>query len=80
MPSRKEQDSFTDAGILHTILNQNICEENTNNIYVYIGTYDYNDDCDIVHGSGAIQLPDDSLDYGWKMYKNIELNYWNAFK
>lgn len=80
LPTSKEQSNFTDAGILSAILNQNISEENTNNIYVYIGTYDYSSDCDIVHGSSVIQLPDDSLDYGWKVYKNIELNYWNASK
>lgn len=79
LPTSKEQEFLTDAGILSTILNQYISEENTNNIYVYIGAYGY-DDYDIVHGSSIIQLPDDSSDYSWKTYKNIELSYWNASK
>lgn len=79
LPSRKKQEFLTDAGIFSIILNQYISEENTNNIYVYIGAYGY-DDYDIVHGSSIIQLPDDSSDYSWKTYKNIELSYWNASK
>lgn len=79
LPTSKEQEFLTDAGILSTILNQYISEENTNNIYVYIGAYGY-DNYDIVHGSSIIQLPDDSSDYSWKTYKNIELSYWNASK
>ncbi|MBP3461582.1 MAG: hypothetical protein J6K21_04155 [Bacilli bacterium] len=79
LPSRKKQEFLTDAGIFSIISNQYISEENTNNIYVYIGAYGY-DDYDIVHGSSIIQLPDDSSDYSWKTYKNIELSYWNASK
>lgn len=76
MPSPKEQNDLTDTAIFVTISNQTISEENPNNIYVYIGTYDYRSE----HGRDVIQLPDNAMVYGWKKYKNIELNYWNAEK
>lgn len=73
LPSLDERKSMTDEHLLWIAANQVILEQNTNNIYVYMGTYDYSSEGDIVHGSRVIELPDDSTDFGWKLYKNIEL-------
>ena len=45
---------------------------NTNNIYVYIGTYRYNDEIDIIHGSkdDRVAFFDKKADY--RVYRNIE--------
>ncbi len=45
----------------------------TNHIYVYMGSFKYDSESDIVHGPGVIQVPDDNPNFSWKDYKDIEL-------
>lgn len=53
-------------------------DDQTNHIYVYMGTYGYDGDDDIVHGRGAVEFADDNPNFEWKAYKNIELRYSDA--
>ena len=50
-----------------------IKEDDTNGLYVYLGTYKYNDEVDIVHGSRDYRVPYDSEDADYRVYQNIEL-------
>ena len=50
-----------------------IKESDTNGLYVYLGTYSYNDEVDIVHGSRDYRVPYDSPKADYRLYQNIEL-------
>lgn len=52
-----------------------IREDDTNKIYVYLGTFEYNNEIDIVHGSRDFRVKDDSEDADYKVYRNIESDY-----
>lgn len=49
-----------------------IGEDETNGLYVYMGTYRYTDEIDIVHGSHDIRVLYDSIDADYRLYRNIE--------
>lgn len=49
-----------------------IKESETNGIYVYMGTYRYSDEIDIIHGSYDVRVPYDSIDADYRLYRNIE--------
>lgn len=49
-----------------------IKDEDTNEIYVYMGTYKYSEEMDIVHGSRDIRVQYDSIDADYRVYRNIE--------
>ena len=49
-----------------------IGEDETNGLYVYMGTYRYTDEIDIVHGAHDIRVPYDSIDANYRVYRNIE--------
>lgn len=49
-----------------------IKDSETNKIYVYLGTFKYNDEIDIVHGSRDFRVKDDYKDADYKIYRNIE--------
>jgi len=49
-----------------------IRENETNGLYVYLGTYRYNDEIDIVHGSYDKRVSYDSIDANYRLYRNIE--------
>lgn len=49
-----------------------INDDETNELYVYMGTYKYTDEIDIVHGSHDIRVPYDSIDANYRLYRNIE--------
>lgn len=50
-----------------------IKESDTNGLYVYLGTYAYNDEIDIVHGSRDYRVSYDSPKADYRLYQNIEL-------
>jgi len=52
-----------------------IKEEETNGIYVYLGTYRYSDYCDIVHSSSDERVDDDSPCANYRLYQDIEQYY-----
>lgn len=58
----------------HHYLNK-IKKEDTNNIYVYLGTYKINEEIDIVHGSSDFRVNYDSPSADYRIYKNIEYPY-----
>ena len=49
-----------------------IRENETNGLYVYLGTYRYNDEMDIVHGSNDYRVSYDSPNADYRLYQNIE--------
>lgn len=49
-----------------------IGDDETNEIYVYMGTYKYSDEIDIVHGSSDIRVSYDSPNASYRLYRNIE--------
>lgn len=59
------------ASMYYMYLHQ-IKDEDTNEIYVYMGTYKYSDEIDIVHGSRDIRVQYDSIDADYRVYRNIE--------
>lgn len=67
-----------DDSIIEKAANEIQYEENTNNIYVYMGTYVHDNDFDIVHGRGACEVFDEYPNFDWKEYMNIELRYYDA--
>lgn len=52
-----------------------IGKDDTNKIYVYLGTFEYNNEIDIVHGSRDFRVKEDSEDADYKVYRNIESDY-----
>lgn len=49
-----------------------IDEKDSNGIYVYLGTYKYTDEIDIVHSPYDISVPYDSTVADYRVYQNIE--------
>lgn len=49
-----------------------IDERDSNGIYVYLGTYQYTDEVDIVHAAHDISVPYDSPVADYRVYHNIE--------
>ena len=49
-----------------------IGENDTNGLYVYLGTYSYNNEIDIVHGSNDYKVPYNSPNADYRLYQNIE--------
>ena len=63
-----------DNEIFFTAMNTLGPEDSTNNIYVYMGTYADVED-DMVPGTKGVKTQnDDEPNFGWKLYKNIELS------
>lgn len=52
-----------------------IQKENTNDIYVYLGTYKNNEEVDIIHGSSDFRVNYNSSEADYRIYKNIEYPY-----
>ena len=52
-----------------------IKKEDTNGIYVYLGTFEYNNEIDIVHGSRDYRVSEDSKNADYKVYRNVESDY-----
>lgn len=59
------------ASIYYRYLYQ-IKDEDTNDLYVYMGTYKYNDEIDIVHASRDIRVSYDDIRANYRLYRNIE--------
>ena len=49
-----------------------IKENETNNIYIFLGTYMYSDEIDIIHGSNDIVVEYDSPNADYRTYFNLE--------
>lgn len=73
-----KQINLSDSDIItsfyHRYLSK-IKEEDTNGIYVYLGTYEYNHEVDIVHGSNDFRVNYNSPQANYRIYKNIEYPY-----
>lgn len=76
--SSYKKEELTDEKIIYSASYEIGNGSETNNIYVYMGTFDYDNDYDIVHGPGVIKLSDNATDFGWKSYRNIELRSFEA--
>ncbi len=64
-----------DDQIVSSIYNKYIYliqEDETNGIYVYLGTFRYSDEIDIVHSSCDIRVKYDDKRADYRLYKNIE--------
>lgn len=57
-------------GYLHKIK-----EDDTNGIFVYLGTYAYSSEIDIVHGSSDIRVNYDSHSANYRLYQDIEYSF-----
>ena len=55
-------------------------EKDSNGIYVYLGTYKYTDEIDIVHSPHDIRVPYDSTVSDYRVYQNIEEFFLNKFQ
>ena len=45
-------------------------------IFIYMGTYKYSDEIDIVHGSNDIQVSRTNRDANYVLYQNLEAKYY----
>lgn len=70
----KSSDKEIITSFYHHYLSK-IEKEDTNNIYVYLGTYKNNDEIDVVHGSTDFRVNYNSKDANYRIYKNIEYPY-----
>jgi len=52
-------------------------KEDSEDIYVYLGTYMYNSTCDIVHGSTDYIVSRDCKDADYRQYRHLE-DYWDT--
>ncbi len=67
-----EFDKKTDDDLLHSAITYLIIND-TNNIYVYMGTYQKNHECDIEHGPSDYRVNDDDPHSDYRIYRNLEL-------
>lgn len=67
-----EFDKKTDDDLLHSAITSLIIND-TNNIYVYMGTYQKNHECDIEHGPSDYRVNDDDPHSDYRIYRNLEL-------
>lgn len=69
----KDMKTWNDNKLIESAFRNCICNiQETNGIYVYIGTYMSSHECDIVHGSSDIRLNRDDPKAEYRIYKNIE--------
>lgn len=74
----KNQIKETDSYILDAVFwryQRLIQDIDTNDIYVYMGTYMLDNICDIEHGPSDIRLKDDDPRAQYRIYRNIENGY-----
>lgn len=67
-------DNYTDEDLIRITFNE-IEIEPDQDIYVYLGTFKYNNECDIVHGSSDIEVSRTCADADYILYGNLELRY-----
>lgn len=67
-------DKFSDKKIINIALNK-VKLTPDEEIYVYLGTYKYNDEVDIIHGSNDISVSRTNQDADYVMYQNLESKY-----
>lgn len=73
-----KQIKITDKEIIKSIYNHylhKIKENETNGIYVYIGTYEYSHEKDIIHGSKDFKVDYNSPSADYRVYWNIEQSF-----
>ena len=69
-------DKFSDRKIVDIVLNE-IKVTPDEDIYVYIGTFKYNDEFDAVHSSYDIPVSRDDVSANYVLYKKIESSYYD---
>ena len=75
-----EFDKKTDDDLLYSSLCSVRINE-TNNIYVYMGTFQKNYECDIEHGSTDYRVNKYDPDVDYRIYRNLELmSYQDAYE
>ena len=75
-----EFDKKTDDDLLYSSLCSVRINE-TNNIYVYMGTFQKNYECDIEHGSTDYRVNKHDPDANYRIYRNLELmSYQDAYE
>lgn len=70
-------ENYTDRKIIDIALSDTTITPDEE-IYVYIGTYKYNDEIDIVHGSPDILVNRSNHDANYVLYQNLEARYHEA--
>lgn len=73
-----KQINLSDTQIISSLYNRylhKIQKEDTNGIYIYLGTYEYNNEVDIIHGSNDFRVNYNSPKANYRIYKNIEYTY-----
>jgi len=72
--------SWTQEDIINASYNEYKCEiETTHGIVVYMGTFMYSSECDIVHGPSYISLKRDDPKAEFRVYRDIEKPYHEEF-
>ena len=67
-------DKYTDEQLISIALSEaNITPDEE--IYVYMGTYKYNHETDVIHGSSDIQVNREDCSADYVRYKNLESKY-----
>ena len=73
-------DKKTDGNLLYSTL-CSIRIDETNNIYVYMGTFERSNECDIVHGPNDYRVNKDDPKADYRIYRNLELaSYQNDYE
>lgn len=67
-----EFDKKTDSDLLYSSLCSVRINE-TNNIYVYMGTFEKSYECDIEHGANDYRVNKDDPNADYRIYRNLEL-------
>lgn len=72
-------DKFTDKVIIDIALGKMKITADAE-IYVYLGTYKYNNEIDIVHGSDDIPVSRGNQDADYVLYQNLESKYYDSIQ
>lgn len=70
-------DKYTDRKIINIALNNTKITPD-DEIYVYLGTYKYNDEIDVVHGSHDIPVSRADRNANYVLYQNLESKYYES--
>lgn len=74
---KKNFNKKTDDDLLKIVINNNDITPRED-IYVYIGTYKYSDEIDIVHGPSDIPVSRNAKDANYVIYYNLESKYYDS--
>lgn len=68
-------ETYTDKKIIDIALRDTTITPD-DEIFIYMGTYKYSDEIDIVHGSNDIQVSRTNRDANYVLYQNLEAKYY----